>query len=96
MFVETKKSAGTPCGYQQLTVGNSAVGLTVPLGASRAIIGVETQPIRYRNDGIDPTASVGFHVANGTTFEIDSREGILALKLIRASSDSIVNITYYK
>lgn len=86
-----------PAGYQQLTVSTSAVGLTVPAGASRAVVIVEAQPIRYRDDKTDPTASVGMLCAAGLRFEIDSRQSMLAFKAIRqGGTDGVLNVSYYK
>ena len=86
-----------PAGYQQITVSTTAVGLTVPAGASRAVVVVEGQPLRYRDDKTDPTASVGMLVAAGTRFELDSRQSMLAFKAIRqGASDATLCVSYYK
>ncbi len=55
-------------GYEDLTVADSAVQLaSVPTGIPpRALIYVETAPIRWRADGTDPTASVGMYAPAGS------------------------------
>lgn len=89
-------SAGLKCkGYQQITVSSTALALTVPAGTKRAVIGVEAQPIRYRLDGTNPTASVGFNVKADVTFEIVGNEAIKALKMIRTGTDATVNVHYF-
>lgn len=45
-------------GYEQVTV-TSAAGLTVPAGAIFAYLSADSDPIRWRDDGTDPTATVG-------------------------------------
>ena len=96
MNVGTFKTQRKPYGYQQITVSTSAVGLTVPAGATRAVLGIEAQPLRYRDDGTDPTTSVGFLVAAGGTMELDSKESLEAFKAIRSSgSDATLNVLYY-
>lgn len=86
-----------PCGYQQLTVSTIAVALTLPPGAVRALITVESQPIRYRDDKIDPTATVGMPVIAGVNFDLRSRLSLTQFRAIRSTiTDSVLSITYYR
>lgn len=86
-----------PCGYQQLTVSTTAVALTLPPGAVRALITVESQPIRFRDDKIDPTASIGMPILAGTTFTLSSRLSSVQFRAIRSgASDAILSISYYR
>ena len=96
MLTETLRAERYPAGYQQLTVSSTAVALTVPTGASRAKISVVSNPIRYRDDGTDPTSSVGFNVPTNTIFELYSRESLLAFKAIATGSNATLDIIYYK
>lgn len=90
-------SAVRPVGYQKLTVSSTAVGLTVPAGASRALLVVEAQPIRYRDDGTDPTADIGMLAVANTRFEIESRSSLLAFKAIKDdATDAVLSISYYR
>lgn len=59
-----------PLGYQQLTsIGTSAAkSMTVPTGSILALVGVADQAVRWRDDGTDPTSSVGFPVAASASF----------------------------
>jgi hypothetical protein len=82
-----------PLGYQQITSLSSAVGLTVPRGATLALIRPETQSIRWRDDGANPTASVGMVlVADETLPYIGYLEN---LKFIEVTASAILNISYY-
>lgn len=86
-----------PVGYQQITVSTTAVGLTVPAGASRAVAVVEAQPLRYRDDGTNPTATVGMLCQANLRFEIESRDQMLAFKAIRqGGTDAVLSVSYYK
>ena len=97
MLSEILNAFRKPISYQQLTVSTSAVGLTVPSGAQRAVVVVEAQPLRYRDDGTNPTASVGMLCVAATRFDIESREALLAFKAIRSGgTDSVLSISYYK
>lgn len=89
---------GTPKGYQQITVSTSAVALTVPKNATSAIIIVQDQTVRWRDDGTAPTATVGMPVFPGNVIQLNSAQQIADFRAIRdtsADSDAILNITYY-
>lgn len=85
-----------PLGYQQLTVSSTAVALTLPAtGIVRmAVMVVETDAIRYRDDGTSPTASVGMPVASGGGV-IVYNAAISKFKAIRQTNDAKLNISYY-
>lgn len=86
-----------PCGYQQITLTTSAATLTVPTGcnASAAQIKVETQAIRYRDDSVAPTASIGMPLAVG-------EPGILYegnpgnIQVFPQTSGAVVDVLYYQ
>lgn len=85
-----------PKGFQQLTVSTTAVGLTVPAGATRAVCRVQAQPLRWRDDGTNPTSSVGMLTAATVTFELDGVYSLNAFKAIRSGgTDAVLEISYY-
>lgn len=90
------KSGGayTALGYQQLTSIGSATALTVPTGAAIAEICDETNAARYRDDGTNPTTTVGMLVAVGTCFQYAGP--LSAIKFIDTSSGAIIDVSYYK
>lgn len=82
-----------PLGYQQLTVSGSAVGLTVPKGASSARIQVSGGTgVRYRDDGTNPTSAVGIP-KNAVEFTYNGN--LNTIKFIRVSTDATLDIAYY-
>jgi hypothetical protein len=87
-----------PLGYQQLSVGSTtASNLTVPGGAIAGSISVESQAVRFRDDGTAPTSSVGFPIAvtsNGPPFDYAGNLG--AVQMIAETGTATVNILYYK
>lgn len=87
----------TPLGYQQLSVGNVAVGLTVPVGAQLALIQNDTvaqSGVRWRDDGVAPTSSLGMALSGGTQFEYTG--DLDAIEFINASGgNDTLNISYY-
>ena len=85
-----------PKGYEQLTVSTAAVGLTLPSGATRAVVYVEAQPIRWRDDAVAPTSSVGVPAVATDAFELPSVQSINGFKAIRSgSTDATLNVVYY-
>lgn len=80
-------------GYQQITSLSSATALTVPLGATIALIQAETQDVRWRDDGTSPTASVGMIIGAGTTLPYTG--DLNAIKFIEATASAKLNISYY-
>lgn len=85
-------------GHQQLAVGVAPEALTFPvrsdngeaINPSQAVIYVGNEPIRWRADGVDPTASVGIFVSAGGYIEWDDpeRNYLGFLKRVRFVKDS--------
>lgn len=95
--------------YEAITVSSTAVGLTAtkvtPSAAANTpahgkafevFISVETNAIRYRIDGTDPTASEGHPVAAGASVTITGYDNIRRLKMIRQSADAAVKVTFFR
>jgi hypothetical protein len=80
-------------GYQQL-IGSGLMTLTVPPNATMALIEVEGQAIRWRDDGTAPTAAIGMPVAVGQEWQYSGP--LAALQLIAQSGTATVNISYYR
>ena len=83
--------------YQQLTVADTAVGLTVPPNANKAIIVVEDATIRWRADGTDPTSIVGTKAFVNATIILDTVGDLSNFKAIRqGSTNAQLSINYYE
>lgn len=94
--------AVTSCiGYQQITSLSSAQALTVPLldktglnqKPSFALIIAEGAPVRWRDDGTAPTASVGMPLAVGVPLQYDG--DLARIRFIEQSASAKLNISYY-
>lgn len=81
-------------GYQQITSLSAATALTVPAGTILAIITPETQAVRWRDDGTNPTATVGYPLAVGSELRYTAGQ-LAALKFIEQTASAKLNITYY-
>jgi len=80
-----------PRGYYQLTTLSSAVSIPGP-GRICWLI-PETQAIRFRDDGTDPTTTVGFLIPVGVCFKYNGDPK--ALRIIEAAASASVNILSY-
>lgn len=97
----TLKAITSTLGYQQITSLSSATALTIPqqdtnglAGSPRiAIITPEGQAVRWRDDGVAPTASVGMPLAAGVTLQYDG--DLTKIQFIEQTSGAKLNVTYY-
>jgi hypothetical protein len=95
------KAITSQLGYQQITSLSSATGLTIPqqdlnglAGSPRiAIITAEAQGVRWRDDGVAPTATVGMPLAAGATLQYDG--DLTKIKFIEQTASAKLNISYY-
>ena len=84
-----------PLGYVQDTIISAATALpTVPAATTVALIQAEGANIRWRDDGVDPTAAVGMLFGAGTAFWY--RGTFAAFKVIQVSTGGILNVSYYQ
>lgn len=97
----TLKAVTTRLGYQQITSLSSSTGLTVPqvdlnglaCKPSIAIITAESQGVRWRDDDVAPTASVGMPLASGSTLQYDG--DLTKIRFIEQTASAKINVTYY-
>ncbi len=80
-------------GYQQITSLSASAALTVPTGATMALIVADTQAVRWRDDGTAPTASVGMPLAVGVSLSYDG--DLKAIRFIQQASSATLNVSYY-
>ncbi len=82
-------------GYVQLTNLAAAVGMgTIPAGTSFAIVQPETANTRWRDDGTDPTSTVGYPLAAGSELQYDAAQ-LTRVKFIEQSAGAKLNICFY-
>lgn len=92
-----------PRGYRQATVSTTALALSafpggVPQGVTYAKIFVETNAARWRDDGVNPTTTVGMlnTATSNREIELFSNEQIRNFRIIRdAAADAVVSVSYY-
>jgi hypothetical protein len=83
-----------PRGYVQVTNVSAAVGIgALPDGATRASIQAESQDVRWRDDGTNPTTSVGMVLKANAT--LDYAGDMAAIKFIETSASAKLNVAFY-
>lgn len=99
----TKKTQGTRMvdatmyanGYIQLTSVDTATSIgTVPDDTILVIIIAEAQAIRWRDDAVNPTATVGMPLAVGQQYIYNGE--ISKLVFISQTAGAKVNLSFYK
>jgi hypothetical protein len=95
------KAITSRLGYQQITDLSSAVGLAVP---NRDVNGLSCKPtiaviipygsvVRWRDDDVNPTDTIGMPLADGTALQYDG--DLTKIKFIETSPATTLNICYY-
>ena len=95
------KAITSVMGYQQITSLSSATKLTVPKKDLSGLAGTpriasstpDTQGVRWRDDGVAPTASVGMPLAAGVTLQYDG--DLSQIQFIEQAGSAKLNVTYY-
>ena len=97
----TLKAITSRLGYQQITDLDPAVGLTVRTKnlsglastPSIALITPEAQAVRWRDDGVAPTSTVGMPLAVGVTLQYDG--DLTQIQFFEQAGGAKLNISYY-
>ena len=91
---QVSEQVKTPLGHSQVTSLSSAAGVgSIPGGATHALIEAETQSVRWRDDGTNPTTSVGHVLPAGSS--IWYAGSLSAIKFIEVAASAKLNISFY-
>ncbi len=83
----------SPKGYEQVTDISSVTSLTPPTDSRIAIIQVKDQAARWRDDGTEPSATVGMPI--GADLDILYTGDLTAFRIIEQTSGAELNVSYY-
>jgi hypothetical protein len=89
----------TPLGYQQLTsFDGAAVGLDVPKDCTHIFWRAQTAGFRWRDDGTDPTTTVGQLVSelDPGDFYPGNPQELGPLRIIATGGTAVLNACFYK
>lgn len=84
-------------GYEDITVADTAIGLTPPTPADGAIVQVQANPVRMRADGGDPTATSGVRWVANDIFAILGLANLRIVRFIReggVGTDGVLSVHY--
>jgi len=92
----------TAFAFETVVVTNASKALTAATYAytgkkdTKALISVETDQVRYRLDGGDPTVAIG-HILNPMdTLVLENSDQLKNFRAIRVTTDSTLQVTYFK
>lgn len=78
-----------------VTISSTAIGLSPPAGATKALIQIETGAIRWRDDGTNPTIAIGMKKITGNDGFLYKGD-LSAFKWIRDGGvDATAHIAFY-
>lgn len=86
-------------GYQQVAAAGTVAAFSLTVPTTRVTmpnmvrLQAETQALRYRDDGTDPTTAVGMLIPANTFIDYDG--DINKIRLINATAGAILNASYY-
>lgn len=80
-------------GYQQISSLSGVVSLSVPSGAKSCIVHAEGQAVRWRDDGTNPTASVGMLLPVGGELRYDGN--MVAIRFVETAASAKINCAFY-
>lgn len=93
------KNVTANVGFQQIATLTTAQSLTLPSDtvggykARVAVIHADTQNIRWRDDGVAPTATVGMRLLVGGELYYDGE--LAKLQMIEEAAGAKANVSYY-
>lgn len=91
----------TALGYCQLSITTgAAVAMStcsggIPTGSRYAFVTPETTNVRWRDDSVDPTTSVGYPLYASSQLQY-SGTSLSALKIIATTATTTVDVAFYK
>jgi hypothetical protein len=90
------KAYEQPLGYEQILSATlvTPTQLNAPAYTKVAYIQVESGQVRYRDDGVDPTAAIGMLLVDGAVLEYAG--DLSELTFIEESGTPKLNVSYYK
>jgi hypothetical protein len=101
---EGRRQRARCVGYQQISGLNAAKGFTLPsvdpvtgekCSPTMAIVTPQTQAVRWRSDGTDPSATVGMPLAVGA-FHTFEAEDLARAKFFEQAASAVLNVEYYE
>jgi hypothetical protein len=92
-IIQTPQSGAMPLGYVRITDFSTPKGLTPPAGARYAMLQVEQQMLRWRDDGTDPAIGTGMRleVSGEMLYDAD----LAGIRFIEDQPGAVLNVSFY-
>jgi hypothetical protein len=85
----------TALGYQKVTGLSTAKPLNPPAGATHALVRVETQAVRWRDDGTAPSSTDGMQMAtNEEKWFVNNNLALVSF--IELAASATLHVSFYK
>jgi hypothetical protein len=92
--MQTRDAPLEPLGYQKITpLSAPAKALTVPARTRSILVKCETQSVRWRDDGTDPTTTDGFRLDSGEEFWYTGKPQ--KLRFLEETSGAVLHVSFY-
>lgn len=89
--------------FETITVTGGALPFTVTkafiadtMPAERAVVTVETAPVRFTLDGTVPTSTVGHLLNPGDVLVVQAETNLRNFRVIVVSANATLQVTYYR
>lgn len=82
-------------GHEQLTSLATAAALDVPDGAQRALMVAQLQNVRWRDDGTNPTTTVGMVILITADIPFEFKGDLAAFRVIEVAGSAKLDVSYY-
>jgi hypothetical protein len=97
MSIKSVDQARVVTGYHQHAAGTIDAVAAVKGTGSVVMIQAESVSLRYRADGVDPSATVGVLLAAGECHTLNVGEGNISnIKVIGTAVNAILNVTAFR
>ena len=96
--MKVQTAGNSPKDFESITVSTTAIGLTTAKAeaANEAYISLEDSAVRFRLDGVAPTASEGHKLNAGMDFKLNGQGQMAGFKAIAISGSGVLKVTYSK
>lgn len=82
-------------GYESLSVAATSVALaSLPAGANMAVMSIENADIRFRVDGVAPTATTGTRADAGVPLTLVGHDVLESFRAIAVSGTATLEVSY--
>jgi hypothetical protein len=95
VLADTTASETTPAGIVRLTGLSAVTAFSRPTGSTVCVFTVETQSVRWRDDGVNPSPTIGFPLAAGRSIVVRGISALSQIKFIEQAASAVLYAACY-